>query len=102
MDEESEKIMKKFKEQRMDDMKAEYEEKQMNKIMGNGTYSEITETEFLPLVTKSKYVAVAFFHKDFQRCKIIDMHLERICREHEECRFVRLDAERSPFFIAKL
>jgi hypothetical protein len=30
------------------------------------------------------------------------MHIQRIVREHEECRFVRLDAERAPFFIEKL
>jgi hypothetical protein len=102
MDDESEKLMRTYKEARMEAMKAEYEEQQLNKIQGNGTYTEINESEFLPLVTKSKYVAVAFFHKDFQRCKIIDMHIQKICREHEECRFVRLDAERAPFFIAKL
>ena len=46
-------------------MKADYEEKQTNKTLGHGTYTEIVEEEFLPLVTKTKYVAVAFFHKDF-------------------------------------
>lgn len=102
MDEESEKIMRNLKEQRMEDMKAEYEERQMNKTLGHGTYIEITEQEFLPTVTKTRFVTVAFFHKDFQRCKIIDMHLFKICREHDECRFVRLDAEKAPFFIEKL
>lgn len=102
MDEETEKIMRTYKQARLDDMKAEYEEKQSNKTLGHGTYTEITETEFLPLVTKTKYVVVSFFHKDFERCKIIDMHLYKICREHDEARFVRLDAERAPFFINKL
>jgi thioredoxin-like negative regulator of GroEL len=102
MDEESEKIMRSLKEQRLEMMKAEYEERQHNKTLGHGTYTEIVESEFLPLVTKTQYVVVSFFHKDFQRCKIIDMHLFKICREHEECRFVRLDAERAPFFINKL
>ena len=102
MDDESEKIMRSIKEARMAELKADYEEKQTNKTLGHGTYTEIVESEFLPLVTKTKYVVVAFFHKDFQRCKIIDMHLFNICRDHEECRFVRLDAERAPFFINKL
>ena len=102
MDEESEKIMKSLKEARYEAMKADYEEKQINRTMGCGTYQEITEEEFLPTVTKTKYVVVAFFHKDFERCKIVDMHINKIVREHEECRFVRIDAERCPFFIAKL
>ena len=45
---------------------------------------------------------MAFFHKDFVRCKIIDMHLEKICRTHIETRFVRIDAEKCPFFTQKL
>jgi thioredoxin-like negative regulator of GroEL len=102
MDEESEKIMRSLKEQRMEALKADYQEKQQNKTLGHGTYTEIVESEFLPLVTKTRYVVVAFFHKDFQRCKIIDMHLFKICRDHEEARFVRLDAEKAPFFISKL
>ena len=53
MDEESEKIMRTYKEQRLEAMKMEYEEKQTNKILGHGTYQEIVESEFLPLVTKT-------------------------------------------------
>ena len=63
---------------------------------------EILEQEFLPVVTKSTYAVVAFFHKDFERCKIVDMHLQKICVMHPEARFVRLDAEKAPFFINKL
>jgi hypothetical protein len=101
-DDESEKIMRSLKEQRLNQMKDEYAERQTNKTLGHGTYTEITEEEFLPLVTKTKYVVVAFFHQDFQSCKIIDMHINKIVRDHEECRFVRLDAEKAPFFITKL
>lgn len=43
MDEESEKIMRTLKEQRMEAMKADYEEKQKNRTLGHGTYTEITE-----------------------------------------------------------
>ena len=64
-DEESERIMRSMREQRIQAMKAEYEEKQTNRTLGHGTYTEIVEAEFLPLVTKTKYVVVAFFHQDF-------------------------------------
>ena len=102
MDEESEKIMRGIREARMAAMKEQYEEQQYNKTMGHGTYQEIVEAEFLPVVTKTRFVCVAFFHKDFERCKIIDMHLHKICVQHPEARFVRLDAEKAPFFINKL
>ena len=65
MDEESEKILRSLKEQRIEAMKADYQEKQANKALGHGTYIEIVESEFLPLVTKTRYVVVSFFHKDF-------------------------------------
>ena len=71
----------------------------MNKINGHGTYTEIIEEEFLPLVTKSTFVIVHFYHKDFERCKIVDMHLRKIAHIHTEARFCTLDAEKAPFFI---
>ena len=53
-------------------------------------------------MTKTDYVVCAFFHKDFERCKIVDMHLAKICKSHTEARFVRIDAEKCPFFVTKL
>ena len=67
--------MRSLKEQRLAQMKEEYAETQTNKTLGHGTYSEIKEEEFLPTVTKTQYVVVHFYHNDFERCKIIDMHL---------------------------
>ena len=82
--------------------RAEYEEERTNITRGHGTYVEITEQEFLPTVTGTDYVICAFFHKDFERCKIVDMHLHKICQLHTEARFVRIDAEKCPFFVTKL
>ena len=64
-----------------------------------GEYDEITEEQFLPLVTKKKYVCVHFYHRDFERCKIIDMHLSKIALNHGETSFVKLNAEKAPFFV---
>ena len=69
---------------------------------GHGRYDEITEEQFLPLVTKTKFVILHFFHKDFERCKIIDKHLTDIARKHTESKFARIDAEKCPFFVTKL
>jgi len=102
MDEEEEKLMRNIKEQRLAQMKEDYTEEQTNKTLGHGSYDEITEEAFLPTVTKTTYVVVHFYHGDFERCKIIDMHLRKIAPAHKETRFVRLDAEKSPFFIQKL
>ena len=53
-------------------------------------------------MTGSKSVIVHFYHKDFERCKIVDMHLREIAKQHTEAKFVYLNAENSPFFIQKL
>ena len=99
LDEEDESILRQMAEARMAEIRAAREEDQKNKILGHGDYREITEQEFLPTVTKTQYCVVHFFHNDFEICKIVDMHLQRICKEHLETRFVRLNADKAPFFI---
>lgn len=100
--EEEAKIMRDIRERRMAEMKNVYQEKQENLIKGHGQYTEITEEEFLPNVTGSKFVVCHFYHKDFERCKIIDMHLRQIANTHKEAKFIYLNAEKAPFFIKKL
>ena len=102
MDEEEERMLRQMALDRMEAARAEHQEERENIVRGHGTYTEITEQEFLPTVTGTDYVVCAFFHKDFERCKIVDKHLFLICKEHVETRFVRIDAEKCPFFVQKL
>ena len=101
-DDEEEKIMRDIRERRMLQMKNVYQEKQENLIKGHGQYTEITEEQFLPNVTGSKFVICHYYHQDFERCKIVDMHLRKIAAQHKEAKFVYLNAEKAPFFIKKL
>jgi hypothetical protein len=73
-----------------------------NKAKGHGQYRTISQDEFLPECTGSEYVAIHFFHHDFERCKIMDFHLKKICPNHLTCKFLRIDAEKTPFFVSKL
>lgn len=84
----------------------------------HGIYREIIEKEFLPEVTSSKYAACHFFHPDFRRCKSMDYHLEvrtarwlgiidsisfqALAKDHLECKFIKLNAEKAAFFVDKL
>ena len=95
-------IMRTLREAKMKEMKARHAEHQENMRNGHGKYEEITEEQFLPCVTKTKFVVVHFYHKDFERCKVMDKHLGQIAREHVESKFVKIDAEKCPFFVAKL
>ena len=67
-----------------------------------GNYNEIIETEFLDTMLKNDKVVCHFYHKDFERCKIIDKHLKIIAQEHRETLFVKINAEKTPFFTEKL
>lgn len=69
---------------------------------GHGQYSEIVEEDFLPTVTKSKHVVCHFYHKDFERCKIVDKHLAVLGRKHVCAKFININAEKTPFFVQKL
>ena len=92
----------KYKEKRIAELKAARQEIVINKAKGHGEYREIDETEFLSTVTKNKRGVCHFYHREFERCKIVDEHLKRICPEHIEALFIKINAEKAPFFITKL
>lgn len=67
-----------------------------------GDYREIMQDEFLPEVTSHKLVICHFYHQEFQRCRVIDQHLQQISQTHPETKFLRINAEKAPFFVARL
>lgn len=69
---------------------------------GHGVYTEITEGNFLEIVTKTERVVCHFFHAGFERCQIMDQHLGAIAPKYVETRFVKLSATDAPFFSDKL
>ena len=103
IDSEEERIMK----QEMEKMKKTAESKREDmakklKTEKYGNYTEIIETEFLDTMLKNDKVVCHFYHKDFERCKIIDKHLGIIAKEHRETLFVKINVEKTPFFTEKL
>ncbi|KAG2696235.1 hypothetical protein I3760_07G048800 [Carya illinoinensis] len=83
-------------------LKKEAEKREALKRQGHGEYREITEGDFLGEVTSSEKVICHFHHQEFYRCKIMDKHLKSLAPRHIGTKFVKLDAENAPFFIAKL
>ncbi|XP_057740529.1 LOW QUALITY PROTEIN: thioredoxin domain-containing protein PLP3B-like [Arachis stenosperma] len=83
-------------------LKKESEKRQEWKKEGHGEYREITEGDFLAEVTRSEKVICHFYHKEFYRCKIMDKHLKSLSPKHIDTKFIKLDAEHAPFFVAKL
>ncbi|GLT39177.1 hypothetical protein SLA2020_133830 [Shorea laevis] len=83
-------------------LKKEAEKREALKRQGHGEYREISEGDFLGEVTGSEKVVCHFYHKEFYRCKIMDKHLKAVAPKHLDTKFIKLDAENAPFFVAKL
>jgi thioredoxin-like negative regulator of GroEL len=45
---------------------------------------------------------VHFFHKDFQRCQIMEKHLKILCQQFPQTQFLSINAEKALFFVQKL
>lgn len=92
-----------IREKRIREMREVQAKQAEHKALGHGEVRTIMQDDFLTECTgKSEYVAVHFFHKEFERCKIMDHHLKIIAPMHLSCKFLRIDAEKCPFFISKL
>ena len=91
-----------LREARLAQLKREQATRAQNISLGHGTLRTIVQDEFLPECTgSSRYVCIHFFQDEFERCKIMDFHLNIIAQEHIECKFLRMDAVKAPFFVTK-
>lgn len=87
---------------RRQQMKEAQEKRLKYQQLGHGAYDEIVEEEFLKTVTASPRCVVHFYHTMFEKCKVIDMHLGKCAKKFFGTRFVKLNAEKAPFFVEKL
>lgn len=68
-----------FREQRIQQLHAEYERAQQLKANEHGRYTEIKdEKALMDITTSTQLCVVHFFKPDFNRCRIMDNHLEVI------------------------
>ena len=86
----------------MKELRQEHEKKQEMARKGHGEYRHIGEDEFINEVTSSSLVACHFWHPEFPRSKIMDKHLEILARKYFDTKFIKIDAEKAAFFVAKL
>lgn len=92
-----------LREQRLVQLKQQELKKLENRARGHGQYRTIAQDEFLPECTNSsEWVVVHFFHDDFMKCKVMDHHMKIVAEQHVECKFLRIDAQKAPFFCGKL
>lgn len=72
-----------FREQRLQQLHAEFDRARHLRESGHGTYVEIKdEKALMDITTSTKLCVVHFFKPDFNRCRIMDSHLEV---SHQKC-----------------
>mmetsp|Transcript_11525 Transcript_11525/g.13893 ORF Transcript_11525/g.13893 Transcript_11525/m.13893 type:complete len:260 (-) Transcript_11525:104-883(-) len=70
---------------------------------GHGRYMELSDQkEFFEASKVSKNVVVHFFRGATWRCDVINRHFSDLAPVHLETRFVKIDAEKSPFLVERL
>lgn len=60
------------------------------------------ESDFLEAAASSKRLVAHFAHGDFESCKVVDAHLERLAPKWLGTRFARVEASDTPFFVTRL
>lgn len=101
-DEDEDVELRQLREQRMKKLQQAHREKIENLGKGHGQYREIVQDEFLAEVTSSTYVVCHFYHRDFPRCEIMNNHISKLVSRHIEAKFVKINAEKAPFFVEKV
>jgi len=92
-----------FREQRLQQLHAEFTRAKAQKSQGFGNYTEMKEEKALmDLTTKVKYAVVHFAKDDFARCRVMDSHLEILAPKHFDTRFLKMNVENAPFLVTKL
>ena len=94
--------LRQIKEARLRQIRSQHKQKLENIGKGHGQYREITQDEFIQEITGSMSVICHFFHRDFQKCEIMNLHLSKLAQRHIESKFVRINAEKTPFFVEKV
>lgn len=91
-----------LREQRKALIKKEREILEENLAKGHGEVSEIAQDDFLATCIESKFCLIHFYHKEFEKCMIMDKFLRQLATTHKETKFCRLNAEKAPFFVKRL
>ncbi|CAK8573873.1 unnamed protein product [Lathyrus sativus] len=91
-----------LRERRLQQMKKMSEKRSRWISLGHGEYTEIpSEKDFFSIVKASERVVCHFFRENWP-CKVVDKHLSVLAKQHIETRFVKINAEKSPFLAERL
>ena len=92
LEEDDDQAFSSMREQRLQQLHAEYSRARKMADQGTGTYVEIkNEKEVMDITTGTKLAVVHFFKADFGRCGVMDRHLQVCHQEASTCNFSLID-----------
>lgn len=92
-----------LKEKRYKLLKLQYEQQQMWLSKKHGQYTEMAcEKEWFEACQGSMNVVCHFYQDSSLNCKVMDKHLSLLAEKHPETRFIKINAEKSPFLTQRL
>lgn len=93
----------KLRKKRIAEMKQAQEKKGKWKSLGHGKLTELTDQkDFFQACQESERVVAIFTTPNSEHGATLSQHLEAVASKHQETRFLKLDAEKSPFLVEKL
>ncbi|KAF8591411.1 thioredoxin-like protein, partial [Ramaria rubella] len=93
----------KLREKRMEELQREMGKMRDMREHDHGKYSEISdEKEVVRVSANEERCVIHFYHRNFQRCRIMDKHLEELAPRYFSTRFLRVFVENVPWLVDKL
>lgn len=95
--------LERLRRERLDQLRKVQSEKTKWLAQGHGEYRDcVDQKQFFEELKKETRAVVHFYRASNRRCDIVDAHLRVLARKHVETKFMRVDAERSPFVAERL
>lgn len=92
-----------LREKRLQELRREVVADRDMRENDHGKYTEVMdEKQVINICAQEKYCVVHFYHRNFQRCIIMDKHLEAIAPRYYNTRFIRVFVENVPWLVEKL
>ncbi|XP_064637160.1 thioredoxin domain-containing protein 9-like [Lineus longissimus] len=93
----------KLRQKQLENMKKSADQRQEFLKKGHGNYSEVPdEKEFFNTCKNSNTVVCHFYRESTERCKIVDMHMNKLAQQHVEAKFIKINAEKAVFLSKRL
>lgn len=94
--------LERLRQRRIQDLKKQQERAKEWIAKGHGEYRELQDEKEFFKEMKGEERMVCHFYRDNWPCKVVDKHIAILCKRHLETKFVKINAEKSPYLTEKL